>query len=109
METFDTYRYIKDLQDGNIPLKQAEAHSNALKKVLNDELATKQDLNDLEARLNTKMENLEARLNTKMDQLKIEIKENIISLIKWLVPLLLGQAALIIALLKYFGFSPTGG
>ena len=98
METFDTYRYIKDLQDGNIPLKQAEAHSNALKKVLNDELATKRDLNDLEA-----------RLNTKMDQLKIEIKENIISLIKWLVPLLLGQAALIIALLKYFGFSPAGG
>ena len=120
MQTFDTHEYIKDLQQGNIPLQQAEAHSNALKKVLNEELATKRDLNDvktslqhdlenLEGRLNTKMENLEGRLNTKIDGLEIKFKENIISLIKWLVPLLLGQAALIIALLKYFGFAPAGG
>ena len=138
MQTFDTHEYIKDLQQGNVPLKQAEAHSNALKKVLNEELATKRDLNeletklntkmenleakidskisevhiqlkDLEGRLNTKMENLEGRLNTKIDGLEIKFKENIISLIKWLVPLLLGQAALIIALLKYFGFAPAGG
>ena len=131
MQTFDTHEYIKGLQQGNIPPEQAEAHSNALKKVLNEELATKRDLNeletrleakidskisevhiqlkDLEGRLNTKMENLEGRLNTKIDGLEIKFKENIISLIKWLVPLLLGQAALIIALLKYFGFSPAGG
>ena len=102
MQTFDTHEYIKDLQQGNVPLKQAEAHSNALKKVLNEELATKQDLNELETKLNAKIENLEARLEAK-------IEKAIVSLIKWLVPLLLGQAALIIALLKYFGFAPAGG
>ena len=131
MQTFDTHEYIKDLQQGNVPLKQAEAHSNALKKVLNEELATKRDLNELETKLNTKMENLEVRLNSKINEVRTELKdleiklnakmENleahleakidkaIVSLIKWLFPMLLGQAALIIALLKYFESSPAGG
>ena len=120
MQTFDTHEYIKDLQQGNIPLQQAEAHSNALKKVLNEELATKRNLSEIETRLEAKIESkitevhiqlkdLEGRLNTKIDGLEIKFKENIVSLIKWLFPMLLGQAALIIALLKYFGFAPAGG
>ena len=120
MQTFDTHEYIKDLQQGNVPLKQAEAHSNALKKVLNEELATKRDLNELETKLNAKMDKLEAKIDNKISEVHLQLKDlegrlntkidtAIISLIKWLLPMLLGQAALIIALLKFFGFSPAGG
>ena len=102
MQTFDTYEYIQELQNAEVPLKQAEAHSKALKRLFDlDKLATKRDLNDLETKLDLKISDLKIELNTKIDQA-------VISLIKWLVPLLLGQAALIIALLKFFGFSPTG-
>ena len=106
MQTFDTHEYIKDLQQGNVPLKQAEAHSNALKKVLNEELATKRDLNELETRLEAKIDSkisevhiqlkdLEGRLNTKIDTA-------ILSLIKWLVPLLIGQTGLLFLLIRFF-------
>ena len=124
MQTFDTHEYIKELQKAQVPLKQAEAHSNALKRVFGlDKIATKQDLqelktevgkdlNALETRVNAKMENLEARLNTKMENLEARLNTKIdtaiIALIKWLVPLLLGQTALIVALIKFFDSSPAG-
>jgi len=57
-----------------------EAYETGLEK-----LATKSDLKDLEI----KISNLEA----KIEQVKFD-------LLKWFIPLLLGQAALILALLK---------
>ena len=145
MQTFDTHEYIKELQNAEVPLKQAEAHSNALKRVFGlDEIATKQDLRELktevgkdlnaletrvngkmenletrlntkietlEASLNTKMENLETRVNVKMENLEARLNTKIdtaiIALIKWLVPLLLGQTALIVTLIKFFDSSPA--
>lgn len=53
--TFDTLAYVKTLRDAGIEEKQAEAQASALATVLKTsagELATKQDIDRLEARVN---------------------------------------------------------
>ena len=53
--TFDTLAYVKTLRDAGIEEKQAEAQAAALATVLKSsagELATKQDIDRLEARVN---------------------------------------------------------
>ncbi|MCC6135526.1 MAG: DUF1640 domain-containing protein [Candidatus Contendobacter sp.] len=53
--TFDTLAYVKTLRDAGIEEKQAEAQASALAAVLKSsagDLATKQDIDRLEARVN---------------------------------------------------------
>ena len=72
--TFDTHAFIKKLKDSGVPEEQAEAHVEALKQAVADDLATKHDLKDL----------------------KIEIKAEIhdlrheVQLVKWMCGLILG-------------------
>jgi hypothetical protein len=52
--TFDTLKFANRLIEAGVPDKQAEAEARALSEVLEvnfDQLATKRDLYDLEARL----------------------------------------------------------
>ncbi|MGH0003169.1 hypothetical protein ACQU0X_31025 [Pseudovibrio ascidiaceicola] len=41
---FDSLSYAKDLQEGGVPRKQAEAHANAARDYIMKELVTKEDL-----------------------------------------------------------------
>ena len=62
--TFDTLAYVKTLRDAGIEEKQAEAQAAALATVLKSsagELATKQDIDRLEARVNLFEERSEGR------------------------------------------------
>ncbi len=82
---FDTLAYVKTLRDAGIPEPQAKAQTSALVAVLKsntDELATKQDLRELELRLN-------AHLKTTKSEL-----------LKWVIGLFLTQAGLFAALVK---------
>lgn len=50
--TFDTLRFAKRLQTAGVPVGEAEAISEAFKEVQGEmDLATKQDLRDLEQRM----------------------------------------------------------
>ena len=72
--TFDTHTFVKRLTRAGMPEEQAETVMAALRESREaglSHLATKADLTALEVRM-----------------------------IKWLVPLLLGQAAVIVALVK---------
>ena len=63
--TFDTLRAARDLEAAGIDRKQAEAHAEALRQAATadrDELATKTDLDALEARMNARFEALEGRM-----------------------------------------------
>ena len=63
--TFDTLRAVRDLEAAGIDRKQAEAHAEALRQAATadrDELATKTDLDALEARMNARFEALEGRM-----------------------------------------------
>ena len=54
--TFDTLTYAKLLQEAGFTAQQAEAQAEALRAVVDQNLATKQDLKEMETRLVLKME-----------------------------------------------------
>lgn len=77
---FDTHAFVKRLTAAGMPEEQAEVLADEQAKLIDERLATKADLIPLAAKAD--LAALEARI------------------VKWLVPLLLGQAALIVALVK---------
>ena len=70
--TFDTLRVARDLEAAGVDRGQAEARAEALRQAATarhsrgsgnrDELATKMDLDTLEARMNARFEALEGRM-----------------------------------------------
>lgn len=48
---FDTHQYVKRAKDAGFNEKQAEFQAEELVKIIDESLATKQDLKDLEGRL----------------------------------------------------------
>ena len=68
---FDKLTYLDRLKSGGFTEEQVRAYAEALDIALRESVATKVDLRELETRV-----------------------------VKWLVPLLLGQAALVVTLVK---------
>ena len=54
--SFDTLTYAKLLQEAGFTAQQAEAQAEALRAVVDQNLATKQDLKEMETRLDHKIE-----------------------------------------------------
>ena len=52
---FDTHAYVKKLQEAGVSEQQAEVHSQALADLENNNLATKQDLRELELRMTVRL------------------------------------------------------
>lgn len=53
--TFDTLKYTKKLRDVGFTEQQAEVQAEALKELIEEKLATKQDLKNLEYRLTIRL------------------------------------------------------
>jgi hypothetical protein len=86
--TFDTHAAVKKLIAAGMPDEQAEAQVEVLSEVLSanlGELATKQDLKELEMRLDARFEALRGELDARFAALKGEQ-----TLLKWMLGLLLG-------------------
>ncbi len=58
----DTLGYAKKLQEAGVPSQQAEAHAEALRTVLEGDIATKQDIDLLRHEMRAMETRLEARL-----------------------------------------------
>ena len=86
--TFDKLSYSQTLRSGGFTPEQAEASAHALDHALRDTVATKGDLDAVEARL-------EHKIDQSVSILRQEIAAQKGDLVKWLVPVLLGQVALI--------------
>jgi len=52
---FDTLKYSRILESTGVPREQAEAHVRIISEIVEGELATKQDLRELEYRMLIKM------------------------------------------------------
>ena len=52
---FNTLTYMRQLEDAGVSRQQAEAHAQALADVVQNEIATKSDLKELEYRLILKL------------------------------------------------------
>ena len=59
---FDTHALVKELAEAGMPEKQAEVLARSQATPIDEKLATKQDLKELEARLRRDMKELELRL-----------------------------------------------
>ena len=59
---FDTHAFVKELAEAGMPEKQAEVLARSQATLIDEKLATKQDLKELEARLRRGMKELELRL-----------------------------------------------
>lgn len=107
----DTLQVSKDLQAASFTPAQAEA----LAKLLRDrqeadlsQLATKTDLEHLRAATKADLEQLRIATKADIDQLRIATRSDLSAgladlkaeLLKWVITLLLGQVAVIAALVK---------
>lgn len=81
-ETFDTLAYAKKLIAAGVPEKQAEVQAEALIEIVDEHLATKRDLKEMEMAL------------------KRDIQEMKSDIIKWVAAMLVAQAAIVASLIK---------
>lgn len=79
---FDTLSFAKKLKSAGFTEQQAEIQAEALAEIIENNLATKRDLKELETRLLVSIAELKA------------------DMIKWVAGMLVAQAALVAALVK---------
>lgn len=79
---FDTLAYSKKFIAAGFTQQQAEAQAQALAEIIDDQLATKQDLKEMELAFKSNM---------------AEMKTDII---KWVAAMLVAQAAIVATLVK---------
>lgn len=89
----DTLAFANKLKDGGVSSKHAEAHAEALALLIDKNLATKQDILELNKDLTHEIKDLESRTDTKLSDLKAEM-------LKWMIGMSVAQAAVIISVLK---------
>ena len=81
--TFDTLGYFEKLKAVGVPEEQAKVQANTMREVIEDKLATKQDLRELEARVDIKL---------------AELKND---LLRWMFGIAVAQVAIIVALFAF--------
>ena len=64
--TFETLGYFEKLKTAGFTEEQAKAQANALREVIEERLATKGDLVQMELRLTSEMQKLELRMTLKL-------------------------------------------
>lgn len=121
----DTLRYAKRLRAAGFSQEQAEVQAEALSEAVRESLVTKADLNEaveklrgeisgvrgeisgvrgeisgVRGEIDTASHDLRAEIEKSANSLRIEIRDLHSSLIRWLIPLMLGQLAAMAALVK---------
>jgi hypothetical protein len=99
----DTHRIVKRLRDAGFSDVQAERVTDLLKETREvdlSQLATKSDIADLATRADLRGFATKADLEARRTGLKSEIAQPGGRIIKWIVPLMIGQTAVIVAFLR---------
>ena len=91
--TFDTLAYVKKLKAAGVPEKQAEAHAETFAEIVEDRIATKQDILVLKQGLK------ELELSMKQEP-KLGLANTKAEIIKWVAGMLVAQAAILATLVK---------
>ncbi len=78
--TFDTLEFVETLKQAGIPENQARAQSEALKKVLNSEVATKHDIVEVGMKIENRLNVMETRFGH-MEKIMWAILTGVVSLI----------------------------
>lgn len=107
---FDTLKLVRRLESAGMPKDQAAGLAEAFAEIMITELATKADLRELRAELigymNGKAGELRGEignLRTDMERMRGELRTEIAAskseMLRWIVPLMLGQMALSLGIL----------
>ena len=88
---FDTHRFVKNLTESGFTEQQAEALAREQVQLLNSNLATKIDVQALQANLDV----VKAALEAKIEAAKVD-------LLKWMVMAMVAQGTLIVGLVVAF-------
>lgn len=70
-------KYVKILEGAGITREQAEAHIQIMSEITEGDLATKQDLQNLGAKLGTDIQNLDTKLSTDIRNLDTKLSTDI--------------------------------
>ena len=104
---FDTLRFAKRLQAAGYTAEQAEAQAEAYAEATADILVTKPDLalvkHDLQhsiSEVQHSISEVRTDIEASAAALRAEFREGNLNLIKWIVPMLIGQTAVVAALVK---------
>ena len=81
---FDTHAIVKELAEAGMPEKQAEVLARSQATLIDEKLATKQDLKELEARLRHDMKELELRLTIRLGSMMVVAIGAVAALVKLL-------------------------
>ena len=118
---FDTLTYAKKLREAGVPEKQAEVQAETLSEIIESNLATKtdvenirRDMKELETSLKRDMKAIEAALKVDIDlirrdmkemELKLEgkISESKSEIVKWCVGSMFASVGLFAAIVKLMG------
>ena len=98
METaFDTLKIYERLKGADLSDKAAKEIAEVFRETIEERLATKRDLKELEAATKRDLAELEKHFDLRLKELESSIK---VDIIKWVAGMLVAQAALISALVK---------
>ena len=81
---FDTHAFVKELTAAGMPEAQAEVLAKSQANLIDEKLATKQDLRELEARLRRDMKELELRLTIRLGSMMVVAIGAVAALVKLL-------------------------
>ena len=82
--TFDSLGYAKKLEAAGFTREQAEVQTQAIREVIEEQLATKRDLKDLETSLEGKLRDLEYRLTIRLGAMIAAAVATVATLVKLL-------------------------
>ena len=104
---FDTLSYANELKEAGFTEKQAEIQAKTLKKIIESNLATKQDILMLQKEIEKNAQAakqdilmLQKDIATTKTDLQKEIANTKAGIIKWVAGMLLAQAAIVATLVK---------
>ncbi len=81
---FDTHAFVKELTQAGMPEAQAEVLARSQATLIDEKLATKQDLKELEERLRHDMKELELRLTIRLGSMMVVAIGVVAALVKLL-------------------------
>ena len=81
---FDTRAFVKELAEAGMPEKQAEVLARSQATLIDEKLATKQGLKELEALLRRDMKELELRLTIRLGSMMVVAIGAVAALVKLL-------------------------
>ena len=100
---FDTHENVKILIESGFSEKQAEGQVKVVSNLIESNLATKHDLQQMENKLLTEILHTKHDLQQMENKLLTEILHTRSETIKWVAGMMVAQAAVFVAILKLLG------